>query len=231
MFEYSVRGARLVDRAIGDEHDPIGEMVGEAELMRDQQHRATLFGKRMYHPKHLADELGVERGRRLVEEQHFRLHRQRAGDCDALLLSTGKLARINIELVLQSDLDELSHGCVACSVLPHAFHREQAFHDVFDRRHVGKKVELLEHHAYTSAHGAELRLGIDPLDATAVSRSLRAEHLAVELDRAFARHLHEVEATQNRALAGSTRTDDRYPLTALDVEVDAPHHVQIAEAL
>src|SRR5262252_10680181 len=126
MLEHSVRGARLVDCTIGNEYDPVGEMVGEAELMRDQQHRATLFGKRVDYPKHLADELGVERGCRLVEEQHFRLHRERAGDCDALLLSPGKLARISIELVLQPDLDELSHGCVACGVLPNALHREQA---------------------------------------------------------------------------------------------------------
>ena len=42
----------------------------------------------------LAHEPGIERGRRLVEQDHVRLHGQRAGDGDALLLSAGESRRV-----------------------------------------------------------------------------------------------------------------------------------------
>ena len=41
---------------------------------------------------HLQPQLGVEIRQRLVEQQHLRLDRQRAGDRDALLLAAGELA-------------------------------------------------------------------------------------------------------------------------------------------
>jgi hypothetical protein len=40
--------------------------------------------------QHLADQLGVEGGGRLVEQQHLGLERQRPGDGDALLLAAGQ---------------------------------------------------------------------------------------------------------------------------------------------
>ena len=47
----------------------------------------------VHHVEHLLDHLRVERGGRLVEEHDLRLHRERAGDRDALLLAAGELAR------------------------------------------------------------------------------------------------------------------------------------------
>ena len=48
-------------------------------------------GEVPHHVQHLADELGVERGGRLVEQHELRVHRQRPGDGDALLLAAGEL--------------------------------------------------------------------------------------------------------------------------------------------
>ena len=45
---------------------------------------------------HLQPELGVEVGKRLIHEKHFRIRRKRSGDGNALLLSAGKLAGIAI---------------------------------------------------------------------------------------------------------------------------------------
>ena len=50
--------------------------------------------------EHLVDHLRVERRRRLVEQHADRVHRQRPGDRDALLLAAGELAR---KLVLLRD--------------------------------------------------------------------------------------------------------------------------------
>ncbi len=64
--------------------------------------------------EHLADQLGIERGGRLVEEQSLGLERQRAGNRDALLLAAGKLARIGVHLVREADAREQLAGRRFC---------------------------------------------------------------------------------------------------------------------
>jgi hypothetical protein len=56
--------------------------------------------------EHLADQLGVERARDLVEQHHLGAHGQRAGDGDALLLAARELRRVGVELVAQPHLLE-----------------------------------------------------------------------------------------------------------------------------
>ena len=51
----------------------------------------------------LVDHLRVERRGRLVEEHHLRVHGQRAGDGDALLLAAGELGRVLVGLVGDAD--------------------------------------------------------------------------------------------------------------------------------
>ena len=53
-------------------------------------------GEAAHHVEHLADQLGVERRGRLVEQHQLRLHRQRAGDRDALLLAARELRRVGL---------------------------------------------------------------------------------------------------------------------------------------
>ena len=120
--------------------------------MRDQEHRPSFLGQRVDHAQDLAHQLRIERRGRLVEQQHFRVHRQRAGDRDPLLLSAGKLPRIRMELVLQPYLRQLFGGTRARRPLGRALHRDQSFHDVLEHGHVREQVELLEHHAHSRAH-------------------------------------------------------------------------------
>ena len=49
---------------------------------------------------------GIERRRDLVEEHHVRLHHQRAGDRDPLLLAAGELVRVLARLLRQPDVRE-----------------------------------------------------------------------------------------------------------------------------
>ena len=49
--------------------------------------------------QHLLDHLGIERRGRLVEQHHLRLHAERAGDGDALLLAARELAGIFVRLL------------------------------------------------------------------------------------------------------------------------------------
>ena len=71
--------------------------------MRDDEHRHPVPGEVAHHDQHLADELRVERGGDLVEEHHVRLHHQRAGDRDPLLLAAGELVRMLRRLLGEPD--------------------------------------------------------------------------------------------------------------------------------
>jgi hypothetical protein len=55
--------------------------------MRHDEHRHTAASQIPHHHEHLSDELRVERGGDLVEEHHVRVHHQRTGDGDPLLLT------------------------------------------------------------------------------------------------------------------------------------------------
>ena len=81
----------LDDPAVGHEDDPVGGAAGEAHLVGDDDHRHAVVGQRGHDVEDLVDHLGVERGGRLVEEHHLRVHGQRAGDRHPLLLAAGQL--------------------------------------------------------------------------------------------------------------------------------------------
>jgi hypothetical protein len=65
-----------------------------------------LVGEAAHHGEYLADQFRVESGRRFIEEDRTRLHRERTGDGDPLLLSPGQLMGIGTGLVRQTDLRE-----------------------------------------------------------------------------------------------------------------------------
>ncbi len=67
----------------------------------DDDHRDAVAGEVGDDLQHLPDHLGVERGGRLIEEQHIGLHRQRPHDGDTLLLPAGELGGIGVHLVLK----------------------------------------------------------------------------------------------------------------------------------
>ena len=86
------RRADLLRPAAVHHHDAVGDRQrlflvvrhedrGDAEVLLDL---ADLLAQRHAH-------LGVERGKRLVEQQHLRLRRERAGERHALLLAAGEL--------------------------------------------------------------------------------------------------------------------------------------------
>ena len=60
-------------------------------------------GQPAHDVEHLADQLGVERRGRLVEEHQLRVHRQRPGDRHALLLAAGELVRVVVHPVAEAD--------------------------------------------------------------------------------------------------------------------------------
>ena len=77
---------------------------GEPHLVGHDDHRPALVGEVLHDRQHLADELGVERRGRLVEQHELGPHRQRPGDADALLLTARQLERVLVGLLGQAHL-------------------------------------------------------------------------------------------------------------------------------
>jgi hypothetical protein len=110
------------------------------------EHRHPRPGEFAHHTQHLADELGVERGGRLVEQHQLGAHRERSGDTDSLLLAAGELARIGICLVGETDPAKMLVPQLSCRLAGEPPDDSWAKRDVAKCGTVGEQVELLEHH-------------------------------------------------------------------------------------
>ena len=142
-------GRPLLDDAPAiHEDDAVGDLAGKAHLVSDDDHGDAGLGQLLHHVEHLADHLRVERRGRLVEQQHLRLHGQRPGDADALLLPAGKLRRIFVDVVLEPDADQKPPGR-ARPRRPRSGRARAtgAERHVAQYGHMRKQVEALEHHA------------------------------------------------------------------------------------
>ena len=91
--------ALLDDLPIDHKHHPIRRFARKADFMRDHHQRDAQIRQPLYHIQHFADQLGIERGGRFIEQDHLRVQRQRARDGDALLLAAGEVARVGVRFV------------------------------------------------------------------------------------------------------------------------------------
>ena len=113
-----LRRALLDDHPLVHEDHLVGDVPGEAHLVGDHEHRHPLLRQLAHHVEHVLDQLRVEGAGDLVEEHQLRIHGQRPGDRDALLLTAGKPGRILVDLVGQPDpLEQLRGPLAGLSVL------------------------------------------------------------------------------------------------------------------
>ena len=134
----------------------VGDVARESHLVRDDHHRHALGGELAHHVEHLLDELRVERARDLVEQHHVRVHRERARDRDALLLTARQPLGILVHLVREPDALEQRAALGARLLRGAAEHRPCASETLSIARLVREQVELLEHHADAAAHEVDL---------------------------------------------------------------------------
>src|SRR5215469_12111078 len=87
IADHRVGWALLDDAAAIHEDHAVRDLAGELDLVGDHDHGPALLRELADHAQHLADELGIERRGRLVEQHELRLHRQHASDRDPLLLA------------------------------------------------------------------------------------------------------------------------------------------------
>src|SRR5262245_11826934 len=89
-------------------------------------------------------------------------------------------------------------------------------------------MEALKHHPELRTHGGEP--GAAVLDALVIVH-VKAHRHPVELDFAFIVLFEEVDAAEQRRLAGAARPDDADHFARVDVEENALEHAQWAEML
>ena len=158
-------------------------------------------------------QLLVERGQRLVEQQHLRPPRQRARQRHALPLAAGQL--IGLALLQPVELDQRHHlGDAGVDLRARHAGALQAERDVVAHGEMRKQRVVLEHH----------------VDRPLVRRHLR-DVLAVEQDAALIRRLEAGQHAQQRGLAAAARAQQREELAGADVERQAIHRAKAAESL
>src|SRR6266481_162409 len=108
----------------------------------------------------------IERRARLIQKEHFRLHRQPAGDAQTLLLAAGKFVCRFVQLVFhfvpqrcatQTFFHNFRYGSLGAVDLG-------AVRNVFENR-LGKRIRALKHHAHLAAQlGHVLGKNILPIE-------------------------------------------------------------------
>ena len=96
--------ALLDDAPALDHRDLAGDVADHRHLVGDEQDgQAELAVDAREQVEDRAGGFRVERGGRLVGEQHLGLGGERAGDADALLLAAGEFGRVAVALVGEAD--------------------------------------------------------------------------------------------------------------------------------
>src|SRR6202035_2497141 len=216
--QHGLRRPLLDDDAAIDEQHPIGDIPGKSHLMGDHDHRHAVVGELAHDGKYIADQFGVERGSRLVEQDRLRLHRQRARDGDTLLLAARKLRGIGVVLFGEPDPRQQRPAALQRLGARFVLHVDRSFDDVFDRGPVRKQVEALEHHRHS---------GPDRDDRRRLAFDAGSLHQNVAGIIAF----ETVDAAQDGRLSRAGRTDDANHLALLDRRADALQHLDPAKTL
>ena len=215
--------------ALVEEDDPVRGLGREADLVGHHDHRRRAPCEVLHDVEDLADELGVERARRLVEEDDLRLHRERPGDPHPLLLAPGEADRIDVRLVDETHLREQPLGAFARLAFRKTEHDHRAFHDVLGRRSVRPEVQELEHHADAAALPAPLgfRKGLAPPGCGLPL----AEKLPADSHVAARRGREAVHAPEQGRLSGAGGAEHADHLARRHRERDAPEHRELPERL
>ncbi len=158
----------------------------------------------------------VERGSRLVEQQHGGLDRHGAGDAQALLLAAGKaearLVDLFLDLVPERRLAQRRLDAAVHLGLGQLLVEADAEGDVLVDRH-REGCRLLEHHADAGAQPVQVFVPVE--DVVAVEQHLAGDALArVEI-------VDAVEDAQQGRLAATRRPDEGGDRLVAQLQIDA----------
>jgi hypothetical protein len=132
----------------------------------------------------------------------------------ALLLAAGELGRVGLGLVGETDEVEQFPGLAGALLAGRAEDLQRQL-DVVLHGPRRQQVEVLEDHADTAARPAQLPAGAGSAPGEG------GEVLSGDGDRAGGGTLQQVDAADERGLAGAGLADDAVHLAFADVEIDA----------
>jgi hypothetical protein len=144
------------------------------------------------------------------------MHRQRAHDCDALLLTAGKLPGVGLRPVGKADALKQYRRFVFCLALGKMAKLDRGKGDVLHHVQVREQVELLENHAHFLAVDVDI-------------------HRFVGYVRPFENYLsgrwefQKIQTAQKGGLAGAGRPDNHDDLALFNACGDAVDRDQVAE--
>ena len=150
--------------------------------------------------QHRTADLRIERGERLVEQQHLRTDGEGARDRHALLLAAGELSRIALGVGFHADETQAFRHTLAHDLRSGAA-RPQAEGDILLGPHMREKGVVLHHHA----------------DIARVRRKI-GDVAVSDRDPPAARAHEPCHGTQCRRLARPGRADERRDLAGPDRE-------------
>ena len=201
-----------------EEPDAVRDLAGEAHLVGREQHGHALGLQVANRGQHLADQLGVERARDLVEQHRPRPRGEGAGDRHPLLLAAGEPVGRVLLAPGEPEAGEQRPGRLIGLLARDVVALLDPEQDVVDHVQVREEVVGLEHEREPAAnrHGLDRRVG---------------DHLPVEEDVAVVDVLQQVDAAQDRGLARAGGADQRHGLVLVNGQVDAVEHLPVAERL
>nr|GEY82994.1 hypothetical protein [Tanacetum cinerariifolium] len=147
VIEEVVRRGLFDDLALVHEDHAVRHRARKTHFVGHAEHGHALFRQADHGVEHFFHHFRVEGRSRLVEQHDFRLHAQRAGNCHALLLATGQLARILVRLLRNTHALQVVHGDFFGLALGHLAHPHRRQRAVLQDGQVREQVEVLEHHA------------------------------------------------------------------------------------
>ena len=124
--------------------------------MGNNEHGDTRICQPPHNRENLTDDFRIQGGGGFVKEHDFRLHAQRAGNGDALLLAAREAAGIRILLVQKTNASQQLQRFLARLARVGFFDVDGAAGDVVHNVHVGKEIERLKHHADLASDGGNV---------------------------------------------------------------------------
>src|SRR5262245_697353 len=222
IVEHLRRRSVFENLAVTEDDDAVGCLAGEADFVRDEQQRQAIAAQILEHVQHLVLQLRVESAGDLVAQQAARLHRQSAGDGDALLLPARKLSGIRTKVPAHADAVENRLGLLHCLIALHAKHADRRFGDVVKNAAVRKKLKVLEDHAERAANRSHRALSV---------RRPRAQHVWSDPDLSGVEGIEAVEAAQERRFAAAGGTENGHGLAGVKGHIDAVQYLARTELL
>ena len=208
--EHLTRRSLGDDRALVEQHEPLGVLAGEREVVHRRHHGQAVAPQRVDELEHELLAAEVERRRRLVEQQHRRLLRERAREDRALQLAAAVRAERPFGEGLE--LEAAQRLCRRLAVAtPLAAEirdvRRTAEEDVLRDRQRRRRLGLLR----DAGDEASDRTPTEP-----------ARVPSVDVDLAFV--LRETgERAQGRRLPGAVRPDQRRPASRFRAQREPAH--------